>query len=128
MKIGPITQFLIKGLVVGTLLPIIVSICLFGTTLQGFVAGPQPTPGFWSGAATPVPTQVPSRVQVWTSTTFSSAGGAVFLLWSVLGAYAGEALAVRRWGKEWNATRNAWLSAIAGSVIFVGIALCGFLR
>jgi hypothetical protein len=128
MKIGPITQFLIKGGVVGTLLPMILSMCLFGTTLQTFIAGPQPTPGYWSGAATLAPTQAPSPVQVWTSTTFSAAGGAVFVLWSVLGAFAGEALALRRRAEEWNATRNAWLGAIAGSVIFVGIALCGFLR
>lgn len=127
MKIGPITQFLIKGIVVGTIAPFFLSLCLFGTTLQVFLEG-APTPGYWSGAPTAVPTRVPSPAQAWTGKTFKSAGGAFFVLWSILGAFAGEAIAVRRWGKDWNATRNAWLGALAGSFIFMGISLCGFLQ
>lgn len=128
MKIGPINRFLLIGAVVGAILPFVLSMCLFGTSLQSFLASPQPTPGFWSGAATPMPTPVPSRVQVWTNTTFTSAGGTVFVVWSVLGAFAGEALAVRRAIEPWDKTRNAWLGAIAGSVVFIGIAVCGFIR
>ena len=123
-----ISHFLILGVVVGTLVPTALSMCLFGTTVQSFVAGPTPAGGFWSGAPTPVPTPIPSPAQVWTKKTFSAANGAVFLLWSVLGACAGEGLALRRWGKDENAARNAWLGALAGSVVFVGIAVCGFLR
>jgi hypothetical protein len=128
MKIGPTTQFLIIGAVVGGIVPFFLAICLFGTTLQGFVANPQPTQGYWSGAPTPLATPVPSPVQAWTSQAFASGGGTVFVLWSILGAFAGEAVALRSWGKEWDRTRRAWLGAVAGSVIFIGIALCGFLR
>ena len=128
MKTGPIRQFLIIGGAVGILLPFFFSLCLFGTSLQEFVAGAQPTPGYWSGAATPVPTPARSPVQVWTGTAFSSAGGAVFVLWSMLGAFAGEGIAVRRWGKDWGATRKAWLGAVAGSLLFIVVTLCGFLR
>ena len=128
MKIGPVTQFLIIGAVVGIIAPFIISICLFGTTLQSMVAGAVPTPGFLSGAATPMPTQVPNPVQVWTNDTFSAGGGAVFVLWSMLGAFAGEAIAVARWRNEMDATRRAWLAALAGSIIFMVIALCGFMR
>jgi hypothetical protein len=127
MRSGPITKFLLIGGAVGVVVPVFLTMCLFGTTVQKFVANPEPTAGYWSGAPTPVSTPVPSAVQVWTKTTISAAGGAVFLLWSVLGAFGGEALAVRR-GKEWDAPRNAWLGAVAGSLIFVVIAVCGFLR
>jgi hypothetical protein len=125
MKFGPIGQFLIKGFAVGVLAPYLLSLCLFGTTLQTFVAGAQPTPGYWSGAATPVPTAVPSAVQVWSGNAFSAAGGALFVVWSSVGAFAGEGFAVRRWGKEWDATRRAWLGALAGSFLFMAMALCG---
>jgi hypothetical protein len=128
MKIGAIPQFLIIGGVVGTLLPYLLSLCLFGTTLQTFVAAPPPKTTLWSGAPTPVPTPVPSRVQVWTGAALSSKGGIGFMLWSVLGALAGEAVAVRRSGKDGGAPSKAWLGAAAGSVIFVGVALCGLPR
>ena len=128
MKFGPRTQFLFIGAVVGIIAPFFLSLCVLGTTLQTFVAGAQPTPGYWSGAPTAAHTRPPSQVQVWTSAAFSSAGGAIFVLWSVLGAYAGEGLAVWRWRKEWDATRRAWLGATVGSFIFMGITLCGFLK
>jgi hypothetical protein len=127
MKLGPIAQFLLIGVVVGVLLPFILSVCLFSSTLQTFIASPLPTPGYWSGAPTPVPTPPPSHVQIVGGSVLRAAGGLVFVLGSILAACAGEAIAVRR-SKEWNATRNAWLGAMAGSVIFIGIALCGFLR
>ena len=125
MKLGPIAQFLLKGFTVGVLAPYFLSLCLFGTTLQTFVAGAQPTAGYWSGAPTPQPTSVPSPVQVWAGNAFSSSGGGLFVLWSLVGAFTGEGFAVRRWGKEWDATRRAWLGALAGSFLFMAIALCG---
>ena len=128
MKIRPIAQFLLIAAVVGFLVPYFVSLCLFGTTLQSFVAGAQPTPGYWSGAATAAPTRAPSPVQVWTGAALGFGGGAVFVLWSVIGAVIGEGIAAWRWGKEWDATRRAWLGALAGSIIFIAITLCGFLR
>ncbi len=128
MKIRSIAQFVLIAGVVGLLVPYFVSLCLFGTTLQTFVAGAQPTPGYWSGAATAAPTRAPSAVQVWTGAALGSGGGGVFVLWSVIGALAGESIAVWRWSREWDATRKAWLGALAGSVIFIGITLCGFLR
>jgi hypothetical protein len=128
MKIRPIAQFLLIAGIVGLLVPYFVSLCLFGTTLQTFVLGAQPTQGYWSGAATAAPTQAPSPVQVWTGTALSSGGGAIFVLWSVLGALAGEGIAAWRWGKDWGATRKAWLGALAGSFIFIAITLCGLLR
>jgi MFS family permease len=128
MKIGPITQFILIGVVVGTFLPFFVALCLFGTTLQSFVVAPAPTGGFYSGSATPVPTRVPSKAEVWTGTVLSSGGGVGFVLWSLLGAFAGEAVAVWRWGKEWGGTRRAWLGAVAGCVIFVGLGMCGLPR
>lgn len=128
MRLGPIAQFLIKGFTVGVLAPYFLSLCLFGSTLQSFVAGAQPTPGYWSGGPTPIPTAVPSPVQVWTGNAFSSAGGALFVLWSLVGAFAGEGFAVRRWGKDWDAARKAWLGALVGSFLFMGITLCGFLK
>jgi hypothetical protein len=127
MKMWPIAKYLIIGAVVGTLVPYSLSFCLFGTQLQTFLAHPQPETGFWSGAPTPMPTAVPSPIQVWTTTTLTSSGGAFFVLWSVLGAFAGEAIAARR-GDVWNATRQAWLGAIAGSIILNGLALCAVLR
>jgi hypothetical protein len=128
MKFGRIAQFIITGGVVGTLLPFFVSLCLFGTTLQTFVSPPQHTTAFWSGAPTPEPTPIPGPVQAWTSRTLSSGGGIVYLLWNVLGAYAGEAVALRRLGQQLGATRRAWLGAVAGCVIFMGIALLGLPR
>jgi hypothetical protein len=128
IKIGPIAQFILIGVVIGTCLPFVLSLCLFGTTLQSFVAGQPTASGTWSGAPTPEPTRVPGKVQAWTGTAFSSAGGLVYLLWSMLGAFAGEALAVRRWGKQWDGTRMAWLGAVAGSAVFIGVTLCGFLK
>ena len=125
MKIGPITQFLMIGGVVGAFLPFFVSLCIFGTTLQTFVAAPPPTAGYWSGGPTTVPTRVPIRAEVLTGTARSAGSGAVFVLWSRLGAFAGEAVAIRRGGKEGNATRKAWLGAIVGSAIFIGLGLCG---
>jgi hypothetical protein len=124
-----IAQFLLIGLLVGVITPFFISLCLFGTTLQTFVAAPQPTTGYyWSGAPTPVPTRVPSPVRVWTGTAFSSAGGAVFLLWSILGACIGEAAALRWLRVDWDKVRKAGVGAIAGSLIFIGITLCGLLR
>ncbi len=125
MRIRLRFQFFIIAGVVGIVLPFILTLCLFGTTLQTFVAGQAPTPGFWSGAPTAAPTRIPSPVQEWSRTAFSSADGAVFLLWSVLGACAGEAVALRVRRDPWIATRTAWLGAVAGSVIFLGITLCG---
>ncbi len=127
MKIGPVGQFLIIGAAVGILAPFILSLCLFGAPLQMFLAAPQPTPGYWSGAPTAAPTPIPSAVKVWTNSALTSTGGAVFVLWSVVGAFVGEAVAVRRWGKDWDATRKAWLGAVVGSILFNGIAVCGLL-
>jgi hypothetical protein len=128
MKFRSITQFLIIGIVVGTFLPFFLSICLFGQTLQAFVAAPPPAGGFWSGAPTPMPTPVPSAVQVVTGTALSSAGGLGFVLWSVLGAFAGEALMVRRWGKDLGLTRMALFGAVVGSALFIVISLFGLPR
>ncbi len=125
MKLRPIATFLMIGAVVGILVPFFISLCLFGTTFQSFMAGPQPTPGYWSGAPTAVPTAPPSQVQVWTNAGLTSGGGGVFVLWSMLGAFAGEAVALRRRDRAWHATRNAWLAAIAGSVIFIALTICG---
>ena len=125
MKTAP--QFLLRAALIGVLLPFFIALCVFGTTLQSFVS-PQPTAGYWSGAATPQPTAVPSPVRVWGATALSSASGGVFVLWSLLGALAGEGLAVWRWGREWDASRRAWLGALAGSVTFIAVALCGFMR
>ncbi len=127
-KLKSISQFLLIAVVAGIVIPYFFSLCLFGTTLQTFIQGAQPTPGYWSGAPTGVPTQVPSAVQVWTGSALSSSNGAFFVLWSFLGAVVGEGLAVWRWRREWDATRRAWLGAIAGSFVFIGITLCGFLR
>ncbi len=127
MRIGQIRQFLIIGLAVGAIAPFFLSVCLFGTTLQTFVAG-APTAGFWSGAATAQPTRVPSPVQAWSRTTFSEAGGAFFVVWSVLGAFAGQAFAAWRWRDEWHSTRRALFAAVVGSFLFMGFTLCGFLK
>ena len=127
-NIGQIRQFILIGAAIGIFMPFFISVCLFGTTLQTFVAGAQPTPGYWSGAPTAAPTRAPSQVQVWTGNTFSAAGGAFLVVWSVLGAFAGEALALRRWREELNRIPYALLGALAGSVVFIGITLCGFLK
>ncbi len=127
LKISALTRFLLIGAAVGTLVPFTLSLCLFGTTLQSFVSGAGPTPGYWSGAPTPVPTPVPGPVQTWTRQAFSTGGGAVYILGSMLGAFAGEALALRRNRKEPGANGRAVLGALAGSVVFIGISLCGFL-
>ncbi len=128
VKFRSLTQFLIIGIVVGTFLPFFLSICLFGETLQAFVAAPPPPGGFWSGAPTPAPTPVPSAVQVVAGTALSSAGGLGFVLWSILGAFAGEAVTVRRWGKDLGTTRTALLGAVVGSVIFIVVSLFGLPR
>ncbi len=111
------------GGAVGVLVPFLMSLCLFGSTFQTFLAGPQPTPGYWSGAPTGSPTPVPNPVQVATNTALTSANGVGFLLWSMLGAFAGEGIAVRRFGRDFHATRNAWLGAAAGSILLVLITL-----
>jgi hypothetical protein len=119
MKLRSIATFLMIGAAVGILVPFFLSLCLFGTTFQSFM------PGYWSGAPTAAPTAPPSRVQVMTNAALTSSGGVLFVLGSVLGAYAGEAVAFRRRDKVWHATRNAWLGAIAGSVIFIALTICG---
>lgn len=118
-------QFLLIGIGVGMVLPFFVSICLFGTTLQTFVVAPQHTAPFWSGAPTPEPTPIPTPLRAWTNRTLSSGGGAVYILWSVLGALAGEAIAIRRWRAARHATRMALLGAIVGCTIFMGLGFCG---
>jgi hypothetical protein len=128
MKFRSIAQYLIIGAAIGTFLPFVLSICLFGETLQAFVAAPPPPRVFWSGAPTPVPTPVPSQVQVVTGTALSSAGGLGFVLWSVLGACVGEALAIRLWGKYPGGARIALFGAVVGSIIFIGISLFGLPR
>ncbi len=127
-NIGQIRQFILIGAAIGIVMPFFISVCLFGTTLQTFVAGAAPTPGYWSGAPTAAPTRAPSPVQVATGNAFSAAGGALFVLWSVLGAFAGQAIALRRSRDEINPTRNALLGAAAGSVVFIAVTLCGFLK
>ncbi len=91
MKFERIAQFVLIGLGVGIVAPFFLSLCLFGSTLQVFMVG-APTPGFWSGAPTPGPTPVPSQVQQVSSAALNWGGGAVFVLWSILGALAGEAV------------------------------------
>lgn len=128
MKPDQLPRFLLIACVVGMLLPFFVSICLFGQTLQSFVAPPKHEQVFWSGAPTPVPTPVPGPVQAWTGTALSLQGGVIFVLWSILGACAGEATALRLPGKARAARRKAWLGAIAGSIVFIGISLFGLPR
>ena len=125
MKFTRVLQFLVIGVGVGTFLPFFVAICLFGATLQTFVVAPEHTTPFWSGAPTPEPTPVPTPLRAWTNRTLSSGGGAFYILWSVLGAFAGEAIALRRWGRSTRATRMALLGAISGCVIFMGVGFCG---
>jgi hypothetical protein len=125
VKFTRVLQFLVIGVGVGTFLPFFVSICLFGATLQTFVVAPEHTTAFWSGAPTPEPTPVLTPLRAWTNRTLSSGGGAVYILWSVLGAFAGEAIALRRWGQSHRATRMALLGAITGCVIFMGVGFCG---
>ncbi|HTP00706.1 MAG TPA: hypothetical protein VMJ64_04975 [Anaerolineales bacterium] len=125
MKIRAVAQFILIGTAVGVLTPFFLSLCLFGTTFQTFMAGPQPTPGYWSGAPTAAPTAAPNSVQVWTNTTLTSSGGVGFVLWSMLGAFLGEAVAVRRSAQDLHPTRNLWLGALAGSGIVIAITLCG---
>jgi hypothetical protein len=125
MKLGSIATFLMIGVVIGILVPFFLSLCLFGTTFQTFMAGPQPTPGYWSGAPTAAPTAPPSQVQVWTNAALTSGGGVVFVLWSTLGAFVGEGIAYRRRDRQWHRTRNAWLGAISGSVMFIALTICG---
>ena len=127
-KLRQYGQFLLTGAAVGIMMPFVISMCLFGTTLQNFVAAPSPTQGYWSGAPTAAPTRPPGPIRTWTGNAFSTAGGAVFVLWSVLGALGGEALALRRWREDLNVAPKAWIGALAGSVVFIGISLCGFLK
>ncbi len=127
LKLGPVAQFLAIGVLVGSIAPFFLSLCLFGTTLQVFMAA-EPTPGYWSGAATPMPTAVPGQLQVWTSAALAHGQGAAFVVWGILGALAGEAVG-DRWpgGHPWQRGRRAWLGAIAGSLLFSMVALFIFL-
>lgn len=127
MRIGPLIRFLLTGLVVGTLAPFALSLCLFGTTLQTFVTGGPPAAGFWSSAPTPTPTPIPSQIQAWSRQTVGSSGGAFLVLWSVLGAWIGQGLALRLQGQDPRTGRWALTGAAAGSAMFIGIALLGFL-
>jgi hypothetical protein len=127
-RFGQAGQFILIGAVVGIIMPFFFSLCVFGTTLQTFVSGAGPTPGYWSGAPTAVPTRPPGPIRTWTGNAFSAAGGVVFILWSLLGALAGEAAALRRWRGSLTPTRDALLGAVAGSLVFIAITLCGFLK
>ncbi len=128
MKMGPVAQFLLIGFAVGVIAPFFLSLCLFGTTLQMFMQAPAPTPGFWSGAPTAGPTPVPSQVQKVGSAALGRQGGAVFVLWSILGALAGEAVG-SRWpgGDPMHQTRREVIGAVLGAVIFSLVALFLFL-
>ncbi len=126
--IKSIAEYLLIAVVAGVLVPYFFALCLFGTTLQTFIQGVQPTPGYWSGAPTGAPTAVPSAVQVWTEGTLSSANGAFLVVWSFAGALVGEGFARWRWGNDWHAGRKIWLGALVGSFLFIGITLFGFLR
>jgi hypothetical protein len=123
-----IGQFVLIGAAVGIVVPFFVSVCLFGTTLQTFVAGAQPTPGYWSGAPTAVPTRPPGPVQAATGKAFSAAGGALFIVWSMLGAFAGQAIGRRLSRDDINPLPKILLGAFAGSVVFIAFTLCGFLK
>ncbi len=127
MKFSRIAQFILIGLGAGIVAPFFLSLCLFGTTLQVFMVG-APTAGFWSGAPTAGPTPVPGRVQAVSSAALSRGGGAVFALWSVVGALVGEAVG-GRWpgGHPWSRTRREIIGAILGAVIFSAIAIFIFL-
>src|SRR5512142_329189 len=108
MKSGPIAQFILIGIGVGMVAPFFLSLCLFGSTLPVFLSA-QPTPGFWSGAPTPSPTPIPSRAQVVANAALHRGGPVSFVLVSVLGALAGEALGARLPGHAWHRTRRAIL-------------------
>ena len=127
-NLAQLRHFLIVGAAVGIIMPFFISICLFGTTLQSFVAAPQPTAGFWSGAPTAVPAPPPGPIRTWTGNAFSAAGGVVFILWSVIGAFAGEALALRHWRDSLTPTRDALLGSAAGSIVFIFISIAAFLK
>ncbi len=127
-NIGQIRQYLLVAAAVGIIMPFFFALCLFGTTLQNFVAAPQPTAGYWSGAPTAAPTRPPGPIRTFTGNAFSAAGGTFFVLWSVLGALAGTALALRRWGEELNPLPYALLGALAGSLVFIGVTLLGLLK
>ncbi len=127
-KIWNLRQHLLIGVAVGIVMPFFFALCLFGTSLQKFVAAPEPTAGYWSGAPTPVPTRPPGPIRTWTGDAFSAGGGVVFIAWSVLGALAGAALALRRWGEELNPLPYALLGALVGSVGFIVVSLFGLLK
>ncbi len=126
MRLAPIVQFLGIGAIVGLIVPFFLSLCMFGSTLPVFIAA-EPTPGYWSGAPTPVATAAPSQVQAWTSAALHRGGAAGSVLFSVLGALAGEAAGARLPGHPWHRTRRAWLGAIAGSIALSIAALLSFL-
>lgn len=120
-------QYLVVGIAVGALLPFAVSVCVFSTTYQGLLS-PAPTQGFWSGAATPAPTAIPNPVVVQTGSALRSGGGWLFLVGSIVAALVGEALALRGFRLIWENMRAGMLAAVAGSVVFIAVALCGFLK
>ncbi len=125
-KLGRAAQFVLIGCGVGLVAPFFLSLCLFGSTLQVFMAG-EPTPGFWSGAATAAPTAVPGPVQAMTSAALHHGGGSVFVLWSILGALAGEVVG-GKWpgGHPWHRTRREIVGAIFGGLLFTVVALLMF--
>jgi hypothetical protein len=122
-RLAPIGQPALVGIAVGMLLPFIISICLFSSTLQTFLASPQPTPS-WSGAPTPLPQPTPSPVQVAGGKALRFGGGAVFLLGSTVAAIIGAWLARRRSARG----VVSWLGAAAGALGFMAVALWQFLK
>lgn len=126
MKIGPVAQFVLIGCAVGIIAPFFLSLCLFGSTLPVFLTA-EPTPGFWSGAPTPVATAVPNLVQLATSNALHRGGAASFVIVAMFGALAGEAAGGRLPGHPWHKTRREVLGAILGGVIFSFVAMLLFL-
>ena len=127
MRLGRVAQFVLIGCGAGLVAPFFLSLCLFGSTLQVFMAG-APTPGYWSGAPTAAATPVPGQVQQVGSAALSRGGGAGFVLWSIIGALAGEALG-SRWpgGHPWHQARREIMGAILGALLFSVIAIFIFM-